>query len=171
MRLLNVRRIFGELEESPAPQELAHLMKEVDIENPPRFAILSHGWYKLPVREVLFEDLVPRPGFRMKKNEKGDMDREQRGETSFQRFQLLLLEQEFRSGALKVQSFCLAARKDNYKWPWADQCCINKVNESELNESVTKMYDWYRQAHKCYGFLDDVGQGAGLSLPSRERSK
>lgn len=53
--------------------------------------------------------------------------------------------------------FCLRqARKDDLRYFWADTCCIDKSNSSELSEAINSMYRWYANAEKCYVFLPDV---------------
>jgi hypothetical protein len=37
-----------------------------------------------------------------------------------------------------------------------DTCCINKANWTELAEAINSMYQWYRDAAKCYVYLSDV---------------
>jgi len=33
---------------------------------------------------------------------------------------------------------------------WADTCCIDKSNYTELSEAINSMFRWYRNAAKCY---------------------
>src|SRR5204863_8757376 len=35
-------------------------------------------------------------------------------------------------------------------------CCLNKANYTELSESITSMFRWYRDAVKCYVYLSDI---------------
>ncbi|KAH9945889.1 heterokaryon incompatibility protein-domain-containing protein [Epithele typhae] len=56
----------------------------------------------------------------------------------------------------KVKNFCLYARKQGYKYGWADMCCIDKSSSAELSEAINSMYEWYRQATVCYAYLADV---------------
>jgi hypothetical protein len=61
-------------------------------------------------------------------------------------------------GYAKV-SFCAQqAFRDRIKYFWVDTCCIDKSNESQLNEAVNSMYDWYRNAQTCYVYLSDVSK-------------
>ncbi|GIZ38836.1 hypothetical protein CKM354_000223700 [Cercospora kikuchii] len=39
---------------------------------------------------------------------------------------------------------------------WIDTCCINKESSAELQEAITSMFQWYRQAWCCLAFLHDV---------------
>ena len=66
------------------------------------------------------------------------------------------------TGSSKVRGygkivFCAKqAKKDNLKHFWVDTCCINKNNLTELSEAITSMFRWYRDAAKCYVYLNDV---------------
>ena len=48
------------------------------------------------------------------------------------------------------------AARDNLRYFWVDTCCIDKWNVSELSNAINSMYQWYRNAAKCYVFLTDV---------------
>ena len=37
-----------------------------------------------------------------------------------------------------------------------DTCCIDKLNNTELQEAINSMFRWYRNAAKCYVYLSDV---------------
>jgi hypothetical protein len=39
---------------------------------------------------------------------------------------------------------------------WVDTCCIDKSSSAELQEAITSMFDWYRNAVRCYVYLSDV---------------
>jgi hypothetical protein len=91
-----------------------------------KYAILSHTWNKDNDEEVTFEDLV-----------KGT-----------------------RSGKIgyKKISFCVKqAIRDGIQYIWVDTCCINKSNNGvELQHAINSMFRWYRNAEKCYVYLEDV---------------
>lgn len=58
--------------------------------------------------------------------------------------------------------FCAdQAWKDGLEFCWVDTCCIDKPNNTELQEAINSMFRWYQNAAKCYVFLSDV------SAPSR----
>lgn len=48
------------------------------------------------------------------------------------------------------------ARSDGLHYFWIDTCCINKSNNTELSEAINSMFQWYRNATKCYAYLTDV---------------
>nr|VWO96236.1 DNA gyrase subunit A (EC [Ganoderma boninense] len=56
----------------------------------------------------------------------------------------------------KVRRACEVARRDGYCYIWIDSCCIDKESSAELSEAINSMYNWYRGAQVCYGFLADV---------------
>ena len=56
----------------------------------------------------------------------------------------------------KIRSCCHLAEKHGYRWVWADSCCIDKTNSSELSEAINSMYQWYSDAEVCYAYLADV---------------
>lgn len=39
---------------------------------------------------------------------------------------------------------------------WIDTCCINKADNTELQEAINCMFRWYQNAARCYVYLDDV---------------
>jgi hypothetical protein len=48
------------------------------------------------------------------------------------------------------------AVEDGLEFFWIDTCCIDRSSSSELSEAVNSMFDWYRNADKCYVYLTDV---------------
>ncbi|KAJ8105930.1 hypothetical protein ONZ43_g7233 [Nemania bipapillata] len=48
------------------------------------------------------------------------------------------------------------ARRDGLRHFWVDTCCIDKSSSAELTESINSMFRWYRNATKCYAYLEDV---------------
>jgi hypothetical protein len=57
----------------------------------------------------------------------------------------------------KKVDFCQKqATKDGLEHVWIDSCCINQDSEAELNKSINSMFQWYRNAEKCYVYLSDV---------------
>jgi hypothetical protein len=54
-------------------------------------------------------------------------------------------------------AFCAKqAAQDNLQYFWIDTCCIDKWNLSELSKSINSMFQWYKNATRCYVFLSDV---------------
>ncbi|KAK6385585.1 hypothetical protein LTS17_001154 [Exophiala oligosperma] len=57
------------------------------------------------------------------------------------------------AGYAKFQFCGEQAKKDEIEYFWVDACCIDKANHSELSEAIVSMFDWYRNAVKCYELL------------------
>lgn len=62
-----------------------------------------------------------------------------------------------KSGYRKVYSCGEQARRDGLQYFWADTCCINKANYTELSYSINSMFRWYHNASRCYVYLADTG--------------
>ncbi|KAI6100141.1 hypothetical protein F5141DRAFT_992188, partial [Pisolithus sp. B1] len=39
---------------------------------------------------------------------------------------------------------------------WADTCCIDKRNSSELSDAPSPVFRWYENSKRCYTYLHDV---------------
>ncbi|KAF2676780.1 HET-domain-containing protein [Lentithecium fluviatile CBS 122367] len=48
------------------------------------------------------------------------------------------------------------AARDQLQYFWVDTCCIDKWNLRELSKAINSMFQWYKNAEKCYVFLSDV---------------
>ena len=59
-------------------------------------------------------------------------------------------------GYEKIRFCGKQAAKDGLRFFWVDTCCIDQSNHAELQESITRMYQWFRRATRCYVFLADV---------------
>lgn len=60
------------------------------------------------------------------------------------------------SWTLKLEGCRLQAKKDNLSYIWVDTCCIDKTNSVELSEAINSMFNWYKNAARCYAYLSDV---------------
>jgi hypothetical protein len=57
---------------------------------------------------------------------------------------------------------------DDIEYFWVDTCCIDKWNLRELSKAINSMFQWYKNAEKCYVFLSDVSTPiAGAQLEQR----
>jgi hypothetical protein len=95
----------------------------------PRYAILSHTWLSAicdATQEVLYGDLADLPAAKKK------------------------------AGWQKLEHARQAARKDGLDFLWIDTCCIDKTSSAELSEAINSMFRWYREAEKCYVYLQDM---------------
>ncbi|KAK7990391.1 kinesin light chain 1 [Apiospora arundinis] len=73
-----------------------------------------------------------------------------------------------KDGYHKIE-FCGAqAAADGLDHFWVDTCCIDKANNTELQEAINSMFRWYQNSAKCYVYLPDVlrmGSGLAEDLP------
>ncbi|KAJ1333110.1 FxSxx-COOH system tetratricopeptide repeat protein [Microdochium nivale] len=60
------------------------------------------------------------------------------------------------AGWRKIKFCAEKAATDGLKYFWCDTCCINKWDPAELARSVNSMFKYYRQAAKCYVYLQDA---------------
>jgi hypothetical protein len=92
----------------------------------PNYAILSHTWQANEDEEASFEDLM-----------QGNI--------------------EAKSAGYDKLRFCAdQAAKDGLEYFWVDTCCIKRESSTELQEAITTMFTWYRNADRCYAYLTDV---------------
>jgi hypothetical protein len=56
----------------------------------------------------------------------------------------------------KVTAVCQLALENHLEYVWIDTCCIDRSSGSELNKSITSMYDWFEDAEVCYAYLAHV---------------
>ncbi|KAL9118640.1 MAG: hypothetical protein Q9187_004815 [Circinaria calcarea] len=63
----------------------------------------------------------------------------------------------------KIKGACAKARKQNISWLWVDTCCIDKHDAVEYKIAINSMFEYYRGAIVCYGFLYDVASRNGAS--------
>jgi len=63
-------------------------------------------------------------------------------------------------GYKKIQFCAEQAWRDGLEFSWVDTCCIDKSNSVELQECINSMFRWYRNAAKCYVYLEDVSTPA-----------
>ncbi|KAL5359021.1 heterokaryon incompatibility protein-domain-containing protein [Aspergillus floccosus] len=61
-----------------------------------------------------------------------------------------------KKGYVKINYTCVQAEKDGLSYAWVDTCCIDKSNNTELEEAINCMFSWYTHSTKCYVYLADV---------------
>jgi hypothetical protein len=66
-----------------------------------------------------------------------------------------------KAGYNKIRFCGERARDDGIRYFWVDTCCIDKSSSAELTEAINSMFQWYRNAAKCYVFLTDVSKHDG----------
>lgn len=57
---------------------------------------------------------------------------------------------------------------DNLSYIWVDTCCINKESSRELDEAINSRFNWYKDAVRCYAYLQDVHSSDVLQAPLPE---
>ncbi|KAK4207263.1 heterokaryon incompatibility protein-domain-containing protein [Rhypophila decipiens] len=61
-----------------------------------------------------------------------------------------------KAGYAKIQFCGEQAERDGLRYFWVDTCCIDKSDAGELQHALNSMFQWYRNAAKCYVYLADV---------------
>ncbi|KAF1828013.1 HET-domain-containing protein, partial [Decorospora gaudefroyi] len=62
-----------------------------------------------------------------------------------------------KKGGYQKLKFCAnQAAQDGLQYFWIDTCCIDKWNLHELSKAINSMFQWYKNAARCYVFLSDV---------------
>ena len=61
-----------------------------------------------------------------------------------------------REGYQKLTFCAKQAAKDGLQYFWIDTCCINIWDNNERSKAINSMFQWYRNAVRCYVFLSDV---------------
>ncbi|OAX41527.1 hypothetical protein K503DRAFT_485565 [Rhizopogon vinicolor AM-OR11-026] len=56
----------------------------------------------------------------------------------------------------KVRGFCRQAARWGFDWAWADTCCIDQMSSSDVQESISTMFSWYRKSALTIIYLSDV---------------
>jgi tetratricopeptide (TPR) repeat protein len=59
-------------------------------------------------------------------------------------------------GRRKIDFCAKQAALDRLQYFWIDTCCIDRWNRHERSKAINSMFRWYRDAAKCYVFLEDV---------------
>lgn len=61
-----------------------------------------------------------------------------------------------KTGYHKIRLCAQRAKRDGLQYCWVDTCCIDKSNPAELQKAINSMFRWYKNARKCYVYLQDV---------------
>lgn len=67
-----------------------------------------------------------------------------------------------KAGYRKLEFCGRQAAKDGLSLFWADTCSIDKSNNREFSYTTNSMFRWYRDAARCYVYLQDVLLGSDL---------
>ncbi|KAH7030566.1 uncharacterized protein B0I36DRAFT_216539, partial [Microdochium trichocladiopsis] len=57
------------------------------------------------------------------------------------------------AGWRKIEFCAKQAALDGLKYFWCDTCCIDKWNKAEVARTINSMFDYSRDAAKCYVYL------------------
>ncbi|CAK7200671.1 hypothetical protein SEUCBS139899_003369 [Sporothrix eucalyptigena] len=110
-----------------------------NITNIPDYAILSHTWGD-DAHEVSFDDMTQDSQVRAKS----------------------------KAGFQKILFCVTRAKQDGLDYSWIDTCCIHKADFTELSEAINSMFQWYKNAKRCYVYLSDVSVSSyDTILPER----
>jgi tetratricopeptide (TPR) repeat protein len=63
-------------------------------------------------------------------------------------------------GYRKLQFCAEQATQDGLQYFWIDTCCIDRWDNNERSKAINSMFQWYRNASRCYVFLSDVSMSA-----------
>jgi WD40 repeat protein len=74
-----------------------------------------------------------------------------------------------KSGYRKIRLCGQQAHQDGLQYFWVDTCCINKSDKAEHSSAIQSMFEWYRNATRCYVYLPSVTvKGCASSSTSGE---
>ncbi|KAK0612987.1 heterokaryon incompatibility protein-domain-containing protein, partial [Bombardia bombarda] len=63
-------------------------------------------------------------------------------------------------GYEKLRFCAKQSARDGLRYFWIDTCCIDKSNNTELQEAINSMFRWYQNAARCYVYLTDATAAA-----------
>jgi tetratricopeptide (TPR) repeat protein len=70
-------------------------------------------------------------------------------------------------GYRKLQFCAERAAKDELQYFWIDTCCIDRWNNNERSKAINSMFQWYKDAARCYVFLSDVSVSTAIEPVQR----
>ncbi|KAF9230320.1 hypothetical protein BU15DRAFT_91139 [Melanogaster broomeanus] len=62
-------------------------------------------------------------------------------------------------GFTKILGCVMQAKKHSLNYIWIDTCCIDKTNNTELQEAINSMWNWYQDCDRCFVYMNDVRSG------------
>jgi tetratricopeptide (TPR) repeat protein len=74
---------------------------------------------------------------------------------------------EKEEGYRKLQFCAKQAAQDELQYFWIDTCCIDRWNNNERSKAINSMFQWYKDATRCYVFLSDVSVSTETELVQR----
>ncbi|KIK94492.1 hypothetical protein PAXRUDRAFT_445493, partial [Paxillus rubicundulus Ve08.2h10] len=107
----------------------------LELENfpgdPPPYATISHRWGEVK-DEVSFQDILQLQAQPSVKN---------------------------KPGFAKILGCTEQTKKHGLTYIWIDTCCIDKTDNTELQEAINSMWDWYQDCDRCFVYMNDVRSG------------
>ncbi|RII24862.1 hypothetical protein CUC08_Gglean005676 [Alternaria sp. MG1] len=70
-------------------------------------------------------------------------------------------------GYRKLQFCAEQAAQDELQYFWIDTCCIDRWNNNERSKAINSMFQWYKDAARCYVFLSDVSVSTAIEPVQR----
>jgi tetratricopeptide (TPR) repeat protein len=77
---------------------------------------------------------------------------------------------EKEEGYRKLQFCAEQAAQDGLQYFWIDTCCIDRWDNNERSKAINSMFQWYRDAARCYVFLSDVSLSAVTETETAQQS-
>ncbi|KAF1836479.1 kinesin light chain [Decorospora gaudefroyi] len=74
---------------------------------------------------------------------------------------------EKEEGYRKLQFCAERAAQDELQYFWIDTCCIDRWNLRERSKAINSMFQWYKNATRCYVFLSDVSVSTAIEPVQR----
>jgi hypothetical protein len=75
--------------------------------------------------------------------------------------------EEKEEGYRKLRFCAEQAAQDGLQYFWIDTCCIDRWDNNERSKAINSMFQWYKNAERCYVFLSDVSLSATIETPQR----
>jgi hypothetical protein len=72
---------------------------------------------------------------------------------------------EKQEGYQKLRFCAEQAAQDVLEYFWIDTCCIDRWENNERSRAINSMFQWYKNAKRCYIFLSDVSLSATTETP------
>jgi tetratricopeptide (TPR) repeat protein len=73
---------------------------------------------------------------------------------------------EKEEGYRKLRFCAEQAAQDGLRHFWIDTCCIDRWDNNERSKAINSMFQWYKNALRCYVFLSDVSASISTSTGS-----
>ncbi|KIJ61740.1 hypothetical protein HYDPIDRAFT_46635, partial [Hydnomerulius pinastri MD-312] len=123
---LTINKALTLWENRDTSQLLAKTVDDIVVQST-RYAILSHKWHK--DGQLRYQDL-----------QGTEHD--------------LVVHDSDPETMKKLKHFCRIAWAEHHvEFVWADMVCIDKLNSTELDESIRSMFMWYKNAYTCVAYL------------------